>query len=158
MNIVEKLENILVKKLVERGMKVALAESCTGGLVAERITSVSGASQCFDLGVVSYANEQKEKILGVDKNTLETLGAVSKEVAYQMSAGIKKLSGADFGVGITGLAGPGGATEFKPVGLVYISVCSASEHKAFEYHFTGDRDEVREKSADEALRLVIEML
>ncbi len=154
----EKLENVLVARLTESGRKVATAESCTGGLVAQRVTSVAGSSGCFDLGVVSYANEQKNKILGVKKETLEKFGAVSKETALEMSEGIKKLSGADFGVGITGLAGPGGGSDKKPVGLVYISICTENEHKAFEYHFSGDRLSVRNQTADEALRLVIERL
>lgn len=150
------LETKLVEKLTESGKKVATAESCTGGLVAERITSVKGSSACFDLGVVSYANEQKEKVLGVNMEDIKEFGAVSEVVALQMSQGIKKLSGADFGIGITGLAGPGGATDEKPVGLVYISICSDNEHKVFEYHFKGNRSEVRKCASDEALKLVLE--
>lgn len=158
MNCMKSLEQILVEKLILNGKKVATAESCTGGLVAQRITSVAGSSACFDLGVVTYANEQKEKILGVKSETLNTLGAVSEEVALQMSEGLKKLSGADFAISITGLAGPGGATDKKPVGLVYISICSDKEHKVFENHFSGDRDEVRQKTADKALNLVIDRI
>ena len=104
------------------------------------------------------ANEQKNKILGVKNETLEKFGAVSKETALEMSEGIKRLSGADFGIGITGLAGPGGGSDKKPVGLVYISICTESEHRAFEYRFSGDRCDVRNKTADEVLRLVIERL
>ena len=87
---------------------------------------------------------------------IKEFGAVSEVVALQMSEGVKNLSGADFGIGITGLAGPGGGTDKKPVGLVYISICSENEHKAFEYHFKGNRDEVRRKTSDEALKLVLE--
>lgn len=151
----KKIEEALVKALIENNLKVATAESCTGGLVAKKITSVSGASACFDLGVVTYANEQKMKILGVKKENLENFGAVSEEVALDMSLGVKKISGADFGIGITGLAGPGGATKDKPVGLVYISICSDKVHKALKFIFDGDRKSVREQAAEEALKLVL---
>jgi len=151
-------EEILVEKLILYGKKVAAAESCTGGLIAQKITSVPGSSACFDLGVVTYANEQKEKILGVDKATLDKCGAVSPEVALQMSKGLKEISGADFAISVTGLAGPGGATPKKPVGLVYISICTDSDHEVFENHFSGSRDEVREKTAERALNFVIDRI
>lgn len=151
----EKTEERLVRLLCEKNMKVSTAESCTGGLAAQRITSVPGASACFDLGVVTYANEQKEKILKVDKEVLEKYGAVSKEVALLMSKGAKMLSGADFAVGITGLAGPGGETLNKPVGLVYISICSEKSHEAYKYNFSGTREEIRNSAAEEALKLVL---
>lgn len=151
----EKTEERLVKRLIERKQKISTAESCTGGLIAQRITSVAGASACFDLGVVTYSNEQKMKILGVSEESLESFGAVSEKVALQMSAGAKRISGADFGIGITGLAGPGGATEDKPVGLVYISVCSKKTHRAEKYNFSGSRDEVRFKASEEAMKMVL---
>ena len=154
----EKTEERLVKRLIESKQKISTAESCTGGLIAQRITSVAGASACFDLGVVTYSNEQKMKILGVSKESLESFGAVSEKVALQMSAGAKRISGADFGIGITGLAGPGGATEDKPVGLVYISVCSKKTHRAEKYNFSGSRDEVRFKASEEAMKMVLSEL
>lgn len=154
----ENIEEILVNKLLKNGKKLSTAESCTGGLTAQRITSVSGASGCFDLGAVTYANEQKERILGVKHETLEKHGAVSRETALEMSSGIKKLSGADIGIGITGLAGPGGGSEKKPVGLVYIGICTENKNEVFEYHFSGDRSEVRQKTSDEALRLALERI
>lgn len=151
----EKTEERLVKLLIEKGKKVSTAESCTGGLVAKRITSVSGSSACFDLGVVTYANEQKMNILGVSGESLENFGAVSKEVALQMSEGAKRISGADFAVGITGLAGPGGGSKEKPVGLVYISIKSDKSHYAEKFIFSGSRDEVRLKASEEALCMVL---
>jgi len=151
----EKIEQRLVKLLTQKGIKISTAESCTGGLVAERITSVAGSSACFDLGVVTYANEQKMKILGVSEENLKNFGAVSEEVALEMSKGAKRISGADFAVGITGLAGPGGATAEKPVGLVYISICGENVHKAEKFIFSGTRDEVRFQAAEEAMKLVL---
>ena len=154
----EKIEQRLVKLLIEKGMKISTAESCTGGLVAQRITSVAGSSACFDLGVVTYANEQKTKILGVSEESLKNFGAVSEEVALEMSKGAKRISGADFAVGITGLAGPGGATDEKPVGLVYISICGENIHEAEKFIFSGTRDEVRFQASDEAMKFVIREL
>lgn len=154
----EKTEERLVKLLTEKGKKVSAAESCTGGLVAERITSVAGSSACFDLGVVTYANEQKMKILNVSGESLNNFGAVSKEVALQMSEGARRLSGADYAVGITGIAGPGGGSEEKPVGLVYISISSEKNHKAEKFIFSGSRDEVRFKASEEALNMVLSEL
>ncbi len=151
----EKTEERLIRLLIENKMKVSTAESCTGGLVAMRITSVSGASECFDLGAVTYANEQKMKILGVSEEALNRFGAVSEEVALEMSKGAKRISGADFAVGITGIAGPGGGSSEKPVGLVYISICGEDVHKAVKYIFSGTRDEVRFKASEEALKLVL---
>ncbi len=116
------LQAIVVKKLIELGKKVSTAESCTGGLVSKRITEVSGSSEVFELGVCSYANRIKNKILGVDNATLNSVGAVSPETAEQMAQGVRELSGADYGISTTGIAGPTGGTKDKPVGLVYFAV------------------------------------
>ena len=107
----EELEFQLVELLNEKHLKVATAESCTGGLISERITRVSGSSAVFDCGVCSYANEIKEKVLGVQHDTISVLGAVSAETAIQMAEGVKKLSGADIAVSTTGIAGPTGGTD-----------------------------------------------
>ena len=119
-----KIEELVVERFTEKELKLATAESCTGGLISERITRVSGASAMFDCGVCSYANEIKEKVLGVRHDTLQILGAVSAETAMQMAEGVKKLSGADIAVSTTGIAGPTGGTAQKPVGLVYLGVCT----------------------------------
>lgn len=119
---VESLEELVVKTLKEKGMKIACAESCTGGLLAKRITDVSGSSSVFEMGCVTYSNEVKEKLLGVSHDLLSQYGAVSEPVAKAMAEGVLRLSGADIGIGITGIAGPEGGTAEKPVGLVYISL------------------------------------
>ncbi|WP_281717726.1 CinA family nicotinamide mononucleotide deamidase-related protein, partial [Alistipes senegalensis] len=116
------MQELVHKILTERGLTLATAESCTGGLLSKRITDVPGCSVYYLGGVCSYANEVKTRLLGVRKETLDTVGAVSPEVAEQMAAGVAQALGADVGVGITGVAGPGGGTDDKPVGLVYISV------------------------------------
>ncbi len=119
-------EDILAKKLVktlrEKGLKIATAESCTGGLVSSMITSVSGASEVFDCGVCSYSNRIKHQLLGVKDETLSTFGAVSEETAKEMAAGVRRLSSSDIGISTTGIAGPTGGTTEKPVGLVYVGV------------------------------------
>ena len=124
---VESLEELVVQKLAAQGKKLATAESCTGGLLAKRITDVPGSSAVFDMGCVTYANEAKEALLSVDHETLEQYGAVSEETAREMAEGIVRRSGSDIGVGITGIAGPDGGTPEKPVGLIYIAL-SDGEH------------------------------
>ena len=121
------LETVVVQELALQGKKLATAESCTGGLLAKRITDQPGASDVFGYGMVTYANEAKERLLGVPHDMLCAHGAVSPEVARAMAHGARKYSGADYGIGITGVAGPGGGTPQKPVGLVYIALSDA-EH------------------------------
>ena len=144
----------LVATLRAAGATVSTAESCTGGLVAARITSVSGASEAFKYGAVTYCNEAKNKILGVEKETLETLGAVSAKTAAEMAAGVRKIMNAEIGVSVTGLAGPNGG-EGKPVGLVFVAVNSDKYNKVTENHFSGDRISVRNQAADKALELAL---
>lgn len=120
----DELQNMVVEKLTKNNLKLATAESCTGGLLSGRITAVSGASEVFDCGVCSYANEIKHKVLGVSEETLNTLGAVSAETALQMAEGVKNLADADIGASTTGIAGPTGGTDEKPVGLVYVGICA----------------------------------
>lgn len=121
------LEELVVRKLSEQGKKLATAESCTGGLVAKRITDVPGSSSVFDLGCVTYANAAKEALLYVPHETLEQFGAVSEQTARAMAEGIVKRSGSDIGIGITGIAGPDGGTEEKPVGLIYIALSDGKD-------------------------------
>ena len=118
------LQNALVQTLTEKKLIAATAESCTGGLVSAAITDISGASAVFAGGVCTYTNALKTKLLGVSEDTLATVGAVSAETAQQMAKGVRTLTGADIGVGITGIAGPGGGSDEKPVGLVYVAVSS----------------------------------
>ena len=119
---VETLEELVVSELKKAGKKLATAESCTGGMLAKRITDIPGSSAVFETGCVTYANCVKERLLGVPHETLVTYGAVSEQTACAMAEGIVRASGADIGVGITGIAGPDGGTEEKPVGLVYIAL------------------------------------
>lgn len=123
---VENLETAVVTELRRKKLTVGTAESCTGGLLAKRITDIPGASAIFNLGVVTYSNEEKTGLLGVNSDILAQFGAVSPEVAHEMAVNIKRKANADFGIGITGIAGPDGGTEAKPLGLVYIGV---SNHK-----------------------------
>ena len=151
---VDSLEQVVGDGLRERGMTLAVAESCTGGLLSKRITDVPGCSDYYLGGVCSYANEVKMKVLGVKKETLDTVGAVSPEVAEQMAEGVAKALGADVGVGITGVAGPGGGTDDKPVGLVYISIWCKGKHYTRKMKSTNGRDRVRMQAASTALDLI----
>ena len=143
----------LVCALISSGETVSTAESCTGGLIGGAITSVSGASAVFEQGFITYANSAKEKLLGVSRETLETLGAVSPDTAFQMAEGVCRASGSHIGIAVTGIAGPGGGTPEKPVGLVYISVCYKGKTHVFECHFSGDRNAVRTATVFTALTL-----
>ena len=152
------MEEKLVSLLVEKGLTVTTAESCTGGMIASQIVNVSGASDVFNAGFITYANSAKEAYAGVLSKTLETYGAVSSYVALEMARGVAKTADADVGISVTGIAGPGGGSVEKPVGLVYIGchVCGKTNYK--EFHFTGDRLTIRQKSAKEAIKFAIEML
>ena len=145
----------LLSLFKERGLTFGTAESCTGGLISKTITDLSGASSVYLGSVVSYANEVKERVLGVKRETLESVGAVSYETASQMSEGARRVLGVDFAVSVTGIAGPGGGTDEKPVGLVYICA-SCGERSVVEKNiFTGSRDEIRIKSACRALEMTV---
>lgn len=151
------LAHTLYELLKQRNMTVATAESCTGGMIGAALTSVPGVSDCYGFGVVTYADEAKEKLLGVKHETLKTHGAVSEETAREMALGAVKLSGASVAVAVTGVAGPGGATAEKPVGLVYIGFAQKNgESTAYKNIFKGDRDSVREQTVNAALKTVIE--
>ena len=142
----------IVRRLRERGEKLALAESCTGGLVAKMITDVPGSSDVFPGGVVSYSNDVKNRFLGVRMSSIAEHGAVSHRVAIQMASGARSTVAADWGVGITGIAGPGGGTEEKPVGLVYVAVSNEDDTSVIKYNLSGDRMTVRNTVAKYALR------
>jgi nicotinamide-nucleotide amidase len=150
----ESLEQIVLYYLGLRQATLATAESCTGGLVAQRITSVPGSSRSFLGGAVVYSNELKTQFAGVPAELIEQHGAVSEQVARALAEGIRKRTGATIGLGITGIAGPGGGTETKPVGLVYIAVSDVNKTEALERNFRGPRARVREWAAQQALDLV----
>lgn len=145
------LEAVLVRALIGRGWTIAVAESCTGGLVGHRITNVPGSSKAFLCGITAYANEAKVSLLGVQQEALRQHGAVSSQVACQMADGVRRASGASVGVAITGIAGPDGGTPEKPVGLVYIAVATDGGTRASEHRFVGTREDIKQRSAQAAL-------
>jgi len=138
------LQTAAVTRLKEKGLHVATAESCTGGYVSKRITEVDGASSVFDCGVCSYSNDIKEKVLGVSHDTLVAYGAVSEQTAREMAAGVRRLSGAEIGVSTTGIAGPGGGSPEKPVGLVYVAVDSDKYSEVLKLNIPSRSDDARE--------------
>ena len=140
---------------MEKKVTFGTAESCTGGLISAFITDIAGASAVFHGGIVSYDNSIKEKLLGVHAETLREKGAVSSETALEMSAGAVRALGVDLAVSVTGIAGPGGGTDKKPVGLVYISVASQRGLSVTENHFSGDRESVRLQTVQKALSLLL---
>ena len=146
------------QKLREAGRTLAVAESCTGGKLGDMITEVPGSSEYFLGGVVSYSDRAKVDILGVDRRVIADKGAVSPEVAMMMAHGAMTRFGADLGVGITGIAGPSGATPSKPVGLVCIAVRSTSEAKSDRRIFEGDRSSIKLQAATRALEMIEELL
>lgn len=154
----EPLEVRLFRRLSALKITLATAESCTGGLVADRITNVAGVSACYAGGVVAYSNGLKVLLLGVEEGVLAAHGAVSEPVARRMAEGARARLGADVGVAVTGIAGPGGGTSEKPVGLVYFAVSGPSGTVAVREVFAGNRGEIKGKSAERALKLVLEYL
>jgi PncC family amidohydrolase len=154
----ESSEERLHEILTEDGLSISTAESCTGGLVSHRITSISGSSAYFLGGVVAYSNGVKMSLLDVPEAVLKRVGAVSSETALAMARGVRRRVGADIGVSTTGIAGPGGATATKPVGLVFIACSTPWGDMCEEHHFSGDRIAVIEASADAALTLALEQI
>jgi nicotinamide-nucleotide amidase len=150
----ETLEEVVIKLLSKHKLTLVTAESCTGGLLSGRIVNVPGASDVFMEGLITYSNKAKMKYLQVNPETLEAYGAVSDQTAREMSAGAVKASGCDVGVAVTGIAGPGGGTAEKPVGLVYISCHIGGSTFVSERHFKGNREKIREQSVIAALDLV----
>ncbi|NWG06309.1 MAG: CinA family protein [Chloroflexi bacterium] len=144
--------------LQERKLKLALAESCTGGLVGDRITNVSGSSAYFLGGVVAYAYEAKVALLGVSWETLNSKGAVSRETVLEMAHGARKALGADIAVSISGIAGPGGGTADKPVGTTWVGLVAADGEWAKRFHFSGGREQNKSSAADAALQMLLDYL
>jgi nicotinamide-nucleotide amidase len=150
----ETLEQIVLFYLEMRGATLSVAESCTGGLISERLTSISGSSRSFFCGAVVYSNELKSEFANVPPSVLERHGAVSRETAEAMAEGIRERCDTTLGIGVTGIAGPTGGTEEKPVGLVYIGVSDGKKTEVVERRFTGDRNRIRCYAAQTALDLV----
>ena len=159
----ETIEEWIVRFLSEHHMTITTVESCTGGMIASTIVNVSGASSVIREGYVTYSNEAKKKMVGVNPKTIEQYDVVSNEVAKELAMGGCRVSGADVAVSVTGLAGPGGGTEEIPVGTVCIGVCIQSAYLkkqvcARTFHFTGDRLRIRTEACETALRFVREIL
>lgn len=148
------LELVVGRMLTEHKLKIAVAESCTGGLIGDRITSISGSSDYFERGIVSYSNESKIELLGVKKETIMEKGAVSEEVAAQMAEGLRAASGCDICVSSTGIAGPNGGTKEKPVGLVYIGLSDKLGTVVKKLQQRGERERIKRRSAQAAINLI----
>jgi len=154
----EPLEVIVGKMLLDRKLTLALAESCTGGLIGHRITEVSGSSEYFMGGVVAYSYDAKEKFLNVRHDTLYDFGAVSAETAIEMARGVRRAFGVDIGISATGIAGPGGGTLDKPVGLVYVGLSARNFERTERFVWDKDRSGNKWDSSEAALRMVKEYL
>ena len=155
------LEEKVVKVLNNKGLVLATAESCTGGLIAKRITDVSGSSAVFNCGIVSYSNEIKENVLGVSHKTLENYGAVSEQTVREMVKGALKISGADIAVSVSGIAGPNSDNTAKPVGLIFLAVSNGKTItvKQLNNTFTENiRENNRQSASDEALKMILDLV
>ena len=152
------LEEKIGQQLLAQGLTLATAESCTGGLVAHRLTNVSGSSAYFLGGFVTYSNEAKERFVGVRHETLLAHGAVSEETAREMARGARQQMGVDVAVAVTGIAGPTGGTPEKPVGLVYVALSAADAEVCRRFVWQGDRVSNKIESAEAALQLVLDYL
>lgn len=152
------LEEEIVALLAKENLKITTAESCTGGMIASTLINVPGISDYYDEGYITYANKAKSKLLGVEEELLKEKGAVSPEVADKMVRGAAEAAGADAAIAVTGIAGPGGGTKEKPVGLVYIGCYLCGQVVVTENHFDGSRLEIRRKTTQAALRLMYDCL
>ncbi len=155
---IEKLAEELVKQLIDKRLSITAAESCTGGLVASYITSISGSSTCFNGSFVTYSNKMKTHMIGVDTDTLEKYGAVSEQCVHEMCQGSREQTKANISIAISGIAGPSGGTEQKPVGTVYIGVSLHNNSKVVRFNFVGNRQEVRLSAVYEAFKMALESL
>ncbi len=154
----DKVEAEIGRWLKQKGLKLATAESCTGGLIGHRITNIPGSSEYFLGGVVSYAYEAKVKLLGVRWETLQKFGAVSRETVIEMATGVREVMAADIGIAVSGIAGPGGGMPTKPVGYTWIGLSAAGVEFARSYYFSGERTQIKEQAAEQALRLLLDYL
>ena len=153
-----RIEGKVAQSLIKAKKTLAIAESCTGGLLASRLTNIPGSSSFLKLALVTYSNEAKIKLLKIPQTTIRKHGAVSTQVAILMAQGARKSLKTDFGIGITGIAGPAGGTKTKPVGLTYITVCTKIETLCLECRFQGTRISIKTQAATQALRLLHEFL
>ncbi len=150
----ETLEQVIARLLRERGLTIAIAESCTGGMISNLLTNISGSSKYFERGVITYSNASKIELLKVSEETINLYGAVSLEVARQMAEGIRSISGTDLGLSVTGIMGPTGASADKPIGLVYIGLCDEKTCTAKKFQFGDDRFLNKQRTTQTALDMV----
>lgn len=148
------IEEVIAKLLIDRGLKLAVAESCTGGLISNRLTNISGSSAYFERGLITYSNGAKVEHLNVSEDTITQNGAVSLQVAQQMAEGIRAVSGTDLGLAVTGIMGPGGGSADKPIGLVYIGICDNSVVTAKEFKFGENRLLNKDRTSQAALEML----
>lgn len=144
--------------LSKKGLTLAIAESCTGGELANRITNIPGSSQVFLLGIIAYSNEAKNRLLKIPKSIIQAKGAVSYETAELMAVSIAQLSGAAIGMAITGIAGPTGGSKAKPIGTVFIALAEGKKTIAQKFHFSGKRREIKRMAAGKALDMLLEFI
>lgn len=155
------LEEEVVHKLLEENLTITTAESCTGGLIAATIVNVSGASGCFNEGYITYANEAKVRLLGVSEESIRSFGVVSDVVVAEMAEGALNKADADIAIAVSGIAGSLGGSPEKPVGTVYIGICLRDKidksltKASYKFHFQGDRSEIRDKTVQEALKIIL---
>lgn len=153
------IDNQLLNKVSERlktlNLSIATAESCTGGLLAHSLTNISGSSEYFDRGIISYSNQAKQELLNVAEKTLQEHGAVSKQTAKAMAIGIRERSNVDIGISTTGIAGPTGGTKEKPVGLVYIGIADSKHVNVNKFLFSGNRVQNKESTCNAALEMLL---
>ncbi|SJZ31242.1 competence/damage-inducible protein A [Selenihalanaerobacter shriftii] len=147
----ESMEEVVAKRLNKKGLQIAIAESCTGGLIGHRLTNIPGSSSYFERGVVSYSNQAKQELLQVSAQTLKEHGAVSRETAKEMAKGVKELAKTGLGISVTGIAGPGGGSEEKPIGLVYMGLAVGNKTQSFRFKFHGRRQQIKYLTSQYAL-------
>lgn len=148
------IEEVIARLLIDRQLKISVAESCTGGLICNRLTNINGSSSFFERGIITYSNGSKVELLNVQEDFIQDYGAVSLEVARQMAQGIKSVAGTDIGIAVTGIMGPTGGTNTKPVGLVYIGLCDDKVCTAKEFRFGDDRILNKERTSQAALEML----
>ena len=157
-NICMNLEEKVACLLIQNRKTLAIAESCTGGLLANRLTNISGSSKFFKAGLVTYSNEAKMKCLNVARQVLQKYGAVSEQTCLSLAKNVRRLFNSDFGIGISGIAGPTGATKSKPIGLTYIALSTKDEIICLRCQFRGNRLQIKSQAASQALKLLLEFL
>ena len=154
----QNLEEVIIKKLEKKSMTISCAESCTGGLIGHRLTQIPGGSKVFSGGIITYSNESKINQLDITSKNIENFGAVSEQVALEMAANIRNKFGTSIGISTTGIAGPGGGSKDKPVGLVYIGYCDEKSLKVKRFNFSSSRESNKIRTSQAALNYVFKMI